>query len=227
MRAPGFHRCAEASMSRRAGLPMLCCLIVLAMFSTAAAWADSLTLVTSQAGQGANDSVQWSQLGADATTLGATSTATSVRGTSVTLSLTGTSSLVSVVCPASPCSWTGTGLTATDSLIWTSDTGNGGNGPLTLTFSRGISGVGALIQADAPGPFKAQIQVMNGATSLGLPLTVTSNANGDATYIGVLDQTGANITSVVFSLTACTPTCTNTDFAIDTVNLVTAPATQV
>jgi len=212
-------------MSRRAGPPTLCVLIFLALFSTTAAWADSLVLVTSQAGQGANDSVQWSQLGADATTLGATSTATSVRGTSVTLSLTGTSSLVSVVCPASPCSWAGTGLTATDSLIWTSDTGNGGNGPLTLTFSRGISGVGALIQADGPGPFTAQIQVFNGATSLGLPLTVTSNANGDAAYIGVLDQSGANITSVVFSLTTCTGICT--DFAIDTVNLVTAPATQV
>src|SRR6202047_2670991 len=222
MRAPGFHRCAEASMSRRAGLPMLCCLIVLAMFSTAAAWADSLTLVTSQAGQGSNDSLQWSQLGADGTTLGTTASATSVRGTTVTLSLTGPSSLVSVVCPASPCSWSGTGLTATDSLIWTSDAGNGGNGPLTLSFSRGISGVGALIQADAPGPFTAQIQVMNGATSLG-SFTVASNANGDATYIGVLDQSGANITSVVFSLTPCAGICITTDFAIDTVNLVTAP----
>jgi hypothetical protein len=211
-------------MNRRAGLPTLCCLIVLAMFPTTAAWADSLVLVTSQAGQGANDSVQWSQLGADGTTLGTTSSATSVRGTTATLSLTGPSSLVSVVCPASPCSWTGTGLTATDSLIWTSDTGNAGNGPLTLTFTRGISGVGALVQADGPGPFTAQIQVMNGATSLG-SLTVASNANGDATYIGVLDQSGANITSVIFSLTTCTGTCT--DFAIDTINLVTAPATQV
>src|SRR3984893_13885501 len=227
MRAPGFHRCAEVFMIRRAGLPTQYVLIFLALFSTTAAWADSLVLVTSQATQGSNDSVQWSQFGADGTTLGTKSSATSVRGTAATLSLTGSSSLVSVVCPASPCSWAGTGFTPTDSLIWTSDAGNGGNGPLTLSFSRGISGVGALIQADAPGPFTAQIQVMNGATSLGLPLTVTSNANGDATYIGILDQTGANITSVVFSLTTCAGTCTNADFAIDTVNLVTAPATQV
>ena len=211
-------------MSRRAGLLMLCGLIVLAVFSTTAAWADSLVLVTSQAGQGSNDSVQWSQLGADGTTLGPTSSATSARGTTVTLSLTGPSSLVSVVCPASPCSWTGTGLAVADSLIWTSDTGNGGNGPLTLNFSRGISGVGALIQADSPGPFTVQIQVMNGATSLG-SFTVASNATGDATYIGALDQSGANVTSVIFSLTTCAATCT--DFAIDTVSLVTAPATQV
>jgi hypothetical protein len=213
-------------MIRRAGLPTLYVLIFSALFSTTAAWADSLVLVTSQATQGANDSVQWSQFGADGTTLGTNSSATSVRGTAATLSLTGSSSLVSVVCPASPCSWAGTGFTPTDSLIWTSDTGNGGNGPLTLSFSRGISGVGALIQADAPGPFTAQIQVMNGATSLG-SFTVASNANGDATYIGVLDQSGANITSVVFSLTPCAGICITTDFAIDTVNLVTAPATQV
>src|SRR6266436_1257975 len=207
-----------------AGLRRLCGLIVLAVFSTTVARADSLVLVTSQASQGANDSVLWSQLGADGTTLGSTAAATSTRGSSVTLSLAGSSSLVSVACTASPCSWTGAGFTAGDSLIWTSDTGNGGNGPLTLNFSRGVSGVGALIQADRPGQFTAQIQALNGATSLG-SFTVASNANGDAAYIGVLDQSGANITSIVFSLMTCAGTCT--DFAIDTVNLNTAPASLV
>ena len=207
-----------------AGLRRLCGLIVLAVFSTTVARADSLVLVSSQASQGANDSVLWSQLGADGTTLGSAAAATSTRGSSVTLSLAGSNSLVSVTCPASPCSWTGAGFTAGDSLIWTSDTGNGGNGPLTLNFSRGVSGVGALIQADRPGQFTAQIQALNGATSLG-SFTVASNANGDAAYIGVLDQSGANITSIVFSLMICAGTCT--DFAIDTVNLNTAPASLV
>src|SRR6266403_5059319 len=207
-----------------AGLRRLCGLIVLAVFSTTVARADSLVLVTSQSSQGANDSVLWSQLGADGTTLGSAAAATSTRGSSVTLSLAGSNSLVSVTCPVSPCSWTGAGFTAGDSLIWTSDTGNGGNGPLTLNFSRGVSGVGALIQADRPGQFKAQIQALNGATSLG-SFTVASNANGDAAYIGVLDQSGANITSIVFSLMTCAGTCT--DFAIDTVNLNTAPASLV
>jgi hypothetical protein len=68
-------------MIRRAGLPTLYVLIFSALFSTTAAWADSLVLVTSQATQGSNDSVQWSQLGADGTTLGTTSSATSLRGT--------------------------------------------------------------------------------------------------------------------------------------------------
>ena len=224
VRVRGFHGSAEASMFSHAGLQRLCGLIVLAAFSTTAAWADSLVLVASQTGQGANDSVRWSQLGADGTTLGSSSSATSGGGSTIMLTLGGPSSLVSVACTASPCSWTGAGFTAGDSLIWTSDTGNGGNGPLTLSFSRGMSGVGALIQADGPGQFTAQIQAFNGATSLGF-FTVASNANGDAAYIGILDQTGANITSVVFSLIACAGTCT--DFAIDTVSLSTAPATLV
>jgi Big-like domain-containing protein len=211
-------------MFDRAGLPKLCGLIVLAVFATSAARADSLVLVTSQAGQGANDSVHWSQLGTDGSPLGSSAAATSVGGSTVTLALAGANSLVSVACPASPCSWTGPGFTAGDSLIWTSDTGNGGNGPLTLNFSRGVSGVGALIQADGPGQFTVQIQAFNGTTSLG-SFTVTSDANGDAAYVGVLDQSGTNITSVVFSLTTCAGTCT--DFAIDTANLDMAPATLV
>ena len=211
-------------MFSRARLP-LCGLIVLALFSTTVAWADSLVLVTNQTMQGANDSLHWSQLGADGTKLGSTATATSAAGSTVTLTLAGSDSLVSVACTASPCSWTGAGFTASDSLIWTSDAGNAGNGPVTLSFSRGVLGVGALIQADGPGLFTAQIQALNGGNALGLPLTVTSDANGDAVYIGVLDQSGANITSVVFSLTTCIGTCT--DFAIDTVNLNTPPAALV
>jgi hypothetical protein len=211
-------------MFDRAGLAKLCGLIVLAVFATTAAWADSLVFVTSQAGQGANDFVHWSQLGADGSPLGSSAAATSGGGSTVTLALAGANSLVSVACPGSPCSWTGPGFTAGDSLIWTSDTGNGGNGPLTLNFSRGVSGVGALIQADGPGQFTAQIQVFNGMISLG-SFTVTSDSNGDAAYVGVLDQSGTNITSVVFSLTTCAGTCT--DFAIDTANLDMAPATLV
>lgn len=211
-------------MFSRASIPRLCGLILLAALSTARARADSLVLVTSQVAQGANDSVQWSQLGSDGSVLGLSSAAKSQGGSAVTLTLAGGSSLVSVACSASPCSWSGTGFTAGDSLIWTSDPGNGGNGPLTLSFAGGISGVGAPIQADGPGQFTAQIQAFNGATSLGA-FTVTSDANGDAVYVGVVDQSGANITSVIFSLRACAGVCT--DFAIDAANLNTAPATSV
>src|SRR5580692_735997 len=211
-------------MCSRDCIPRLCGLVVLAALSTIAARADSLVLVTSQTAQGANDSAQWSQLGSDGTILGSSAVATSTRGSAVTVTLAGLNSVVSVACTASPCSWTGAGFTAGDSLIWTSDSGNGGNGPLTLNFASGVSGAGASIQADGPGQFTAQIQAFNGAASLG-SFTVASDANGDAVYIGVLDQSASNITSVVFSLASCTGICA--DFAIDAANLNTAPQTLV
>jgi len=177
---------------------------------------DQLVLVTSQAAQGANDSVTWKQLGADGTLLAASLSATSVNGLSVTGSLAGPNSVPAVVCSATVCSWTGTGFPAGDTLIWTSDAANGGNGPLTVALGKSIAGGGALIQADAPGQFTAQIQAYNGATLLGT-FTVTSDANGDPAYIGVQDQTGPNITSLTFSLTNCASACT--DFALDTTYL--------
>jgi hypothetical protein len=81
-----------------------------------------------------------------------------------------------------------------------------------------------MIQANAPGAFTAQIQAFNGATLLGA-FTANSIA-GAAVYIGIQDQTGANITKIVFSLTACGPLDVSgcTDFAIDTVNLNVGPA---
>src|SRR5690348_7857748 len=226
---------AEAAMARSRGQdsssrrPMMgrattivCVCTVLVMLGVAPLlWGDSLLVVTNAAAQGANDSVAWSQLGSDATTLSSAFVATSAQGMGVTVGLTGANSLTSVVCPATPCSWTGNGFTAGDTLLWTSDTGNGGNGPLTLTYAQGVSGAGALLQADGPGQFTAQIQSYNGATLLG-SFTVASDANGDAAYIGVTDQTGSNITSVTFSLTSCFGVCT--DFGVDTVAIASGPS---
>jgi hypothetical protein len=203
-------------------------LVVIALTLTLAgtAWADTLTLVTSPSSQGANDSLNWSQQGADGKVLAASFTGKTALGSTVTVGLAGANSVVSVVCAATPCSWTGTGFTAGHSLLWTSDALNGGNGPVTLTFAKGVSGLGAVVQADLPGAFTAKIQVFNGATSLG-SFTVASST-GAATYIGVLDQTGPNITKAVFSLTTCATTCT--DLAIDTVAIkavVAAPKVQL
>jgi hypothetical protein len=202
----------------------LCGAIFLILFATAVARADSVALVTSPGAGGlnANDTIVWSpQLGGgDATILPASHAFTSTNGLTGTVSLIGPNSLIAVVCPASPCSWnlfTTSGFSAGDSLIWTADTGNSGNGPLTLNFtSKNVAGAGAFIQADGPAQFTAQIEAFNGGTSLGA-FPVVSDVGGDATFIGVLDSTGANITSVVFSITSCTGDCT--DFAIDTVSL--------
>jgi len=204
----------------------LCGLILLSVSATTAARADTLISVSSPSAQAANDFVSWSKLGPDATLLGASFSAPLVVGiVPGTVTLAGANSVVSVVCAASPCSWKGSGFTAADSLLWTSDTGNSGNGPVTLAFTTPITGAGAMIQANAPGQFTAQVQAFDGATLLGA-FTVLSDTNGDAIYIGIQDQTGANITKVVFSLIACGPldlsSCT--DFAMDTVNLNVGPA---
>lgn len=207
-------------MPRPTSVTRLCTVLAL-LLAAPALWGDSLVVVTSPAAQGANDSLSWSQLGGDATTVSSAFVAASSLGLGVTVNLAGANSFISVVCAATPCSWTGAGFSAGDTLLWTSDTANGGNGPLTLTFAQGVSGAGALIQADGPGPFTARIQAFNGPTLLG-SFTVASNSNGDATYIGVSDQTGPNITSVTFSMTNCTGVCT--DFAVDAVAIGSGPA---
>lgn len=192
------------------------------LFSTRGAFTDSLIKVTSPGALGADDSVTWTQIGADSTQLSSSFNATSTGGIAVAGTLAGSGSQISMVCPTSPCSWSSTdvaGFSAGDCLIWTSDTANGGNGPLKLAFNQSVMGAGALIQADGPGQFTAQVQAFNGTTSLGT-FTTTSDTNGDAVFLGVVDNTAANITSVVYSLTACTGPCT--DFAIDTLSLNTS-----
>ncbi len=186
--------------------------IAIVLLATTPGWADSMTLVTSQTAQGANDSVNWSQLGSNGKVLGANFNAVSAAGTNVAVSLGGANSLVSVVCPASSCSWSGAGMPSGDSLIWTSNGNNGGNGPITLTFSRGQAGVGALVQADGPSQFTATIQAFNGLSALG-SFSETSDSKGTAIYLGVRDQTASNITSVIISLT--TAQGSTSDFAID------------
>ncbi len=184
--------------------------------SALAAHADTLAQVTSSSAQKANDSLSWSQKGADGTVLGASFSASTANANSVTVNMGAANSIISVVCSATPCSWTGTGFTAGHSLLWSSDAGNGGSGPVTLNFSNSVSGAGALIQADLPGAFTGEIQVYNGNTLLAT-YTVASDSAGDPVYLGAVDQSGANISSVVFSLTACASLCT--DFGLDTVNV--------
>src|SRR5437870_3028379 len=175
------------------------------------AWTDTLVQVTSSGAQSANDTVDWSQLGADATVLATTFPATSANSMGVTATLAGPNSLTAVVCPATPCSWV-PGFTAGDTLIWTSDTLNGGNGPLRLDFANAVTGAGATIKADGPSQFTAKIEAFHNAISLG-SFTQASDASGDSFYLGVNDSSGTNITGVVFSMTSCEGNCA--DFAID------------
>jgi hypothetical protein len=192
-----------AEMFNRRSLMKLASVVALSLISAATTNADTLKQVASSSAQAANDSLAWSQKGADGTVLAASFT------------------VISVACSANPCSWAGTGFTAGHSLLWSSDAGNGGSGPVTLTFSHSVSGAGALVQADLPGAFTGEIQVYNGTTLLAT-YTVASDTAGDPVYLGAIDQSGPNINKVVFSLTTCASLCT--DFGVDTVNVNAATA---
>ena len=74
-------------MFNRAASLMLGTLIVTVLFVGSSAQADTLTNITNQSAQSANDSVNWSQLGADATELGTGFLATSAFGVSTAGSL--------------------------------------------------------------------------------------------------------------------------------------------
>lgn len=196
--------------------------MMLLLFGTTSAGADSVSVVTSLGGLSANDTIVWSQLGADATVLPANPSFISTHGLTGSAALSGPNSLIAVVCPEAQCSWnplSSTGFSTGDSLLWTADTGNSGNGPLTVNITtKNVSGAGAFIQADGPAQFTATIQAFDsGMVSLGGPFNVMSDVAGDATFIGILDNTAANIHAVTFSITNCTGDCT--DFAIDTVSL--------
>ncbi len=179
--------------------------------------ADSLSLVMSGANQQSTDSITWASVGGDQTALNASGGVATTHGRTIQIALSGANSVLSKVCSASPCSWTGAGFPAGDTLLWTSDAGNGGTGPVRLTFPSNMVGAGAVLQANGPGPFTAKIEAFNGGSSLG-SFTVPSNSQGAPVYIGVLDHTAANVTSVVFSLTSVSAGLTS-DFGIDTVLL--------
>jgi hypothetical protein len=92
-----------------------------------------------------------------------------------------------------------------------------GTGPLTLGFGRPVLAGGVKIQSDVPSQFTAQVEAFHGS-SLGTA-TITSDVAGDPVFIGIQDNTGPNITSLVFDLTitGCMAlSCGNSDFAVDT-----------
>jgi hypothetical protein len=78
----------EAVMLDRTQLIRLCGLVAFLSLATTA-WSDTMTGVSSKASQGSNDSVLWSQLGADATVLAASVNATSGTAVAVTVAFAG------------------------------------------------------------------------------------------------------------------------------------------
>jgi hypothetical protein len=135
----------------------------------------------------------------------------------VQVQTTGGENLISVVCPAQACGWTGTGFNSGDSLFWQS---NGATGPLTLNFPGGIAAAGAFIQADVPGPFTARIEAFNGKNQIG-SFDALSDSTGKAVYLGIRDSSGPNITSVSLGVVAAA--ANSNDFAIGSVSIDPGP----
>lgn len=178
------------------------------------AYGASITLETSASALGANDSLTWTFLGSDGSSVPQTFTGTTALGNSVGVSLTGNQGLVAVV----GSSWgpASGAFTNGDTLLWAYDNSvsvNAGSGPVSANFPADY-GVGAAVQADAPGAFTASLQLFNGTTSLGT-VTESSDSAGDAIFIGALTSPlSGNVTSAIFGLTASGGD--NNDFALDT-----------
>lgn len=164
--------------------------------------AGSVTGTTIRSG---NDSADWGQLGPCTTTIPVGFTATSTGGVGITGSLTSPGQ----VRVQSTCGWGGN-FAPGDNLIWTDN-----GGPLTLSFSRPVSGAGAQIQANFMGAFTAAI-----CDNLGdcFSENGVSNGNADnsAIFIGLLDTT-PGITFITFQVTSCDFHCN--DFAINLLSL--------
>ena len=125
--------------------------------------------------------------------------------------------------PSAPCSWIpAPGFTTGETLIWAEDAFFSGSGPLTVTFLAQFGG-GAYIQSTGDLQYTARLKAFNGASLLGVN-TITSNAQGDPVFLGVVDST-QEITGLEFSLTNCTSTsgfCDATDFAVGTLSIYNA-----
>ncbi len=174
--------------------------------------AASLTPVTSRGSLGAVDSVNWGQLGGDATAVGQTFSATSAEGDSISGSFAGPQG--EVVIEGGP-SWIGN-FAFGDVLLWTT-----GNGPLTLSFAAPVSAAGANFEANTFGAFTAEIQAYAGSTLLGSFSEngfADASENGLAIFIGAAYKPGG-ITRIVLSATAPP----GQDFAINSLALQPAP----
>lgn len=173
------------------------------------------SLVATPGALGANDAVNWSQLGIDGATLSSNFSAFSAQSVAVTGKLGGSDGCVAVV-NGSNCEWSPTtGFDPGDFVIWTENGGGFGSGPVTFSFAAAL-GAGMYVQSTSAGAFTVALGAYNGASLLGS--YSVSSGDGSGVFVGVLD-TNAEITSVQVSLTACASGCDKRDFAVNTLQL--------
>src|ERR1017187_623447 len=144
------------------GMKKTLLLMFVACMCVAVAEAGVISLVTTRVG---SDTVNWAQLGPDDTPISNPFSAVSTGGIAITGRFNGGGTGSAVVEGAT---WTGN-FTLGDALVWTTDlSGQPGQGPLSLAFSKSLNEIGAQIQADFFGAFTARLDAYNGATWLDL-----------------------------------------------------------
>jgi hypothetical protein len=193
----------------------------LSLFAIAPTQAATI-FVNSRAGLGANDTVDWAQLGVSGTILPNPFAATSTGGLGVIGQFTGgAGQRLDQSNFGGP--WIGN-FAPGDAVLWS----NLSNGPLTLTFANPVSGVGSQMMADFYGNFTGSIEAFDSANiSLGLfsNLTGVSNGNSDnsAVFWGI-SSTNTDIKSIVFNASDDGGFGPN-DFAINQLSLVSSSNT--
>lgn len=205
-------------------LPVLIAFVVTVLMSLATSTrADSFSNITSVGDLGANASINWGQFGACVDEVASPSTVIATNGLSATASvfpLFGQETIQRNANGTGGCAndgWFGN-FAPGDNLLWTED-----NGPLFLSFSTPVAGVGMQID----GSDVATINVFTDNQILMPTATFSENvrggftADGSATFIGLLDLTGQNIRAVEIT------TPGRQDFAVDTVflNAIPEPST--
>ena len=175
-------------------------------------------VVTSPAGLGETDFIDWGVLGP----------AFTVVSNPFTISSNGGSSSATLSMPSgsferrdqSTGGWNGN-FAPGDHVLWT----EGPNGPITIKFANPVAGAGARIQQDFFGDFTATLQVFDPSNTLigAFSLAGTSNFNADnsAIFLGVRD-TAAEIGSIVYDTSPIVPH----DFAIDRLSLNLSPVPE-
>ena len=214
-------------MKHGAGLSWLCGLVGTLAFlgGSLPAGAGVITDVTSSADLGANDSINWGQLGPEYTDVKPPAGVTSALGLHATV-------LSGLPPPGATCTLASTPGTCShqdQGSLWLGNFPSGmpllyteNNGPdITIHFASPVFGAGALIQAASPGgKFTAQVTESNGGT-----YSEQSDDIGTTIYIGLLSSV-ADIVQISFELNAAPDDDTN-NFAIGTLELVDPPPSSV
>jgi hypothetical protein len=177
-----------------------------------------LVLVSNPADLAANDSVDWGQLGPDGAVSPSPTVVLSATGLAITVATDDPNGLLRL---DEGNGWIGNFLPGEMLLTNNSATYS----PLTFNFATPVSGVGANIQRDPRGTFKATVSAYAGTTLLGT-FTEDGESNdfedGSAIFLGI-KGTELVITRVVFGLVTATPPEPNADFAINSLRIAAVP----